>query len=249
MAGFMRGFLIYRYMEKRFWMRAKTVVKGWRMGDYLRQLSIVVVGIVISFWGSDLITDHVHQKEVRSTMQLVIEELRRNRDELKMYKQCITVDIRFSCLLTKCNLDLDKIPQDTLVRYDGFSSNLFSLSNRTDALDVMKGSSLMQYIPDKLLLQNVLQVYYDLKELTANTDIYYKYKQNLIMVPALNAAPDEKGKAFVDWNVRDRLSYLLRQQGVNNFVCAIEYMMNWNMIDVLIVEMEELIGALEKKYR
>lgn len=236
-------------MKKKVWLKAKTVIKSWHLGDYLRQLSIVVVGIVISFWGSDLITNRVHQKEVRNTMQLVIEELRRNRDELKRYEQWIAKDIRFSCLLTECNLNLDEIPQDTLVHYDGFSSQLFSLSNRTDALDVMKGSSLMQYIPDKLLLQNILQVYYDLEELTENTDIYYKYKQELIINPILNAHPDEKGKAFVDWDVRDRLSYLLQQQGVDNFVCTIEYLVNWNAIDVLIVELEELISVLEKKYR
>lgn len=236
-------------MKKSFLIKVKTVVKGWDIGDYLRQLSIVVAGIVISFWGSDLITDRVHQKEVRNTMQLVIEELRHNKDESKMYRQWIADDICFSRLLVKRGFNLDEIPQDTLIRYDGFSSQLFRLSNRTDALDVMKGSSLMQYISDKLLLQKILQAYYDLKELTENTDVYCKYKQDLIVASALSAHPDEKGNPFVDWDVRDRLSYLLQQQGVDNFVCSVEYLVNWNAIDVLIVDLENLIGVLTEKYR
>lgn len=42
--------------------KIKSTIKGWRLGDYFRQFSIVAAGIIVTFWGSDRITEYSRQK-------------------------------------------------------------------------------------------------------------------------------------------------------------------------------------------
>ena len=41
-------------MKNITWNKVKTTVKGWQVGDYIRQTSIVVIGVLITFAGSEL---------------------------------------------------------------------------------------------------------------------------------------------------------------------------------------------------
>ena len=44
--------------------KIKSTIKGWRLGDYFRQFSIVAAGIIVTFWGSDKVTEHRDRKSV-----------------------------------------------------------------------------------------------------------------------------------------------------------------------------------------
>ena len=153
--------------------KIKSTIKGWRLGDYFRQFSIVAAGIIVTFWGSDRITEYSRQKEVRAAMQLVAEELEYNRKELRNIKHLLDIDRNMSSLLIKHKMDISGIPRDTLTKYDKLFNNMNELSYRTDALDVLKGSSLMQYISDKRLLQDVLQIYFELGKRKKDIGDYY----------------------------------------------------------------------------
>ena len=142
-------------MGKTSFNRLNHKIKSWRIGDYFRQFSIVAAGIIVTFWGNDRITENARQKEVRATMQLVTEELE--------------------------YMDVSKIPTDTLWKYGKFFNNMDEFSYRTDALDVLKGSSLMQYIPDKRMLQDVLQTYFELGRKQKDVSDYYAAKTDVIM--------------------------------------------------------------------
>ena len=58
-------------MKKITWSKVKTIVKGWRLGDFVRQVAVVVIGVVITFMGSDLITQNSERKDIRSTLSLI----------------------------------------------------------------------------------------------------------------------------------------------------------------------------------
>lgn len=72
--------------------KIKSTIKGWRLGDYFRQFSIVAAGIIVTFWGSDKLTAHARQKEVQSVMQLVADELKSNRKSLMGVKSLLDID-------------------------------------------------------------------------------------------------------------------------------------------------------------
>ena len=41
-------------MKNITWNKVKTTVKDWQVGDYIRQTSIVVIGVLITFVGSEV---------------------------------------------------------------------------------------------------------------------------------------------------------------------------------------------------
>ena len=104
--------------------KIKSAIKDWRLGDYFRQFSIVAAGIIVTFWGSDKLTEHTRQKEVRAVMQLVAEELEHNREELHDIRRLLNIDIHMSSLLLERKMDISEIPMDTLWKYDKLFNNI-----------------------------------------------------------------------------------------------------------------------------
>ena len=132
------------------------------------------------------ITENARQKEVRATMQLITEELEYNKQELRNIKHLLDIDIHMSLLLKEHDMDVSKIPTDTLWKYGKLFNNMDEFSYRTDALDVLKGSSLMQYIPDKRMLQDVLQTYFELGRKQRDVGDYYATKTDALMSAAMS---------------------------------------------------------------
>lgn len=62
-------------MEKSHW--------GWKIGDYFLQLSVIILGIIVTFMVSDVVTDCAERREIVSALQLVEDELELNKQELK----------------------------------------------------------------------------------------------------------------------------------------------------------------------
>lgn len=229
------------------WNKAKARIKNWRLGDYFRQFSIVAAGIIVTFWGSDRITENARQREVRATMQLVVEELEYNRQELRQVKRLLDIDIHMSQLLKEQDWDVSKIPVDTLWKYGKLFNNMSEYSYRADALDVLKGSSLMQYIPDKRMLQDVLQIYFELSEKRKDVGEYYKTKIDVLMGAA-------KSRDFTrifdrDDSLRDQALYLMQYREFSNFVIMVPGFLYWKEFDELDERLDKQIEVLRSKYK
>lgn len=227
--------------------KIKSAIKDWRLGDYFRQFSIVAAGIIVTFWGSDKLTEHTRQKEVRAVMQLVAEELEHNREELHDIRRLLNIDIHMSSLLLERKMDISEIPMDTLWKYDKLFNNIAEFFYRTDALDVLKGSSLMQYIPDKRLLQDVLQAYFELERRRKDVSDYYAAKTNVIMGTAMSQKTEDVLRS--DRNYRDEVLFLLGHNNFNNFVIMVPGLLNWDDFDKLDELLDRQIQTLKAKYK
>ena len=227
--------------------KIKSAIKDWRLGDYFRQFSIVAAGIIVTFWGSDKLTEHTRQKEVRAVMQLVAEELEHNREELHDIRRLLNIDIHMSSLLLERKMDISEIPMDTLWKYDKLFNNIAEFFYRTDALDVLKGSSLMQYIPDKRLLQDVLQAYFELERRRKDVSDYYAAKTHVIMGTAMSQKTEDVLRS--DRNYRDEVLFLLGHNNFNNFVIMVPGFLNWDDFDKLDELLDRQIQTLKAKYK
>ena len=234
-------------MKETTWTKVKTTVKSWRVGDYIRQFSIVVAGIIVTFLGSDLITEHTRQKEVRATMLLVAEELKYNRGELHRIKNLLDIDIHMSRLLVNQAMDISEIPGDTLWKYGKLFNNMDDFIYRTDALEVLKGSSLMQYISDKRVLQDVLQTYFELGRKKKDIGDYYATKTNVLMSFALSAC--RKDILNDNRTFRGEISFLLKHDNFVNFVIMVPGFLNWYEFDELDEMLDKQIQVLKTKYK
>ena len=227
--------------------KIKTTIKGWKLGDYFRQFSIVAAGIIVTFWGSDLISENTRQKEVRATMQLVAEELEYNKQELHRVRSLLDIDIHMSRLLMEHDMNISEISVDTLWKYGKLFNNMDEFSNRNDALDVLKGSSLMQYIPDKRMLQDVLQVYYELGKKKKDVGDYYAVKTDVLMGLALSAG--RKDVLGNNRTFKDEVAYLLKHDNFINFVIMVPGFLYWHEFDELDERLAKQIQVLKAKYK
>lgn len=235
-------------METRFsWSKIKTTIKGWKLGDYFRQFSIVAAGIIVTFWGSDRITENARQKEVRATMQLVADELEYNKQELHRVRSLLDIDIHMSRLLMEHDMNISEISVDTLWKYGKLFNNMDEFSNRNDALDVLKGSSLMQYIPDKRMLQDVLQAYYELGKKKKDVGDYYAVKTDVLMGLALSAG--RKDVLGNNRTFKDEVAYLLKHDNFINFVIMVPGFLYWHEFDELDEMLDKQIQVLRAKYK
>jgi len=234
-------------MGQNGWDKIKNVIRSWKLGDYFRQFSIVAAGIIVTFWGSDKITEHSRQKEVQATMQLVAEELEYNKEELRKIKRLLDIDIHMSNLLKEHDMDVSKIPGDTLWKYGKLFNNFDEFSYRTDALDVLKGSSLMQYIPEKRMLQDVLQVYFELGRKKKDVGDYYRIKNDVLMSLALSAG--RQNVLSDDRTFKDEVSYLLKHDNFINFVIMVSGFLYWDEFDELDEMLDKQIQTLKTKYK
>lgn len=234
-------------MGQNGWDKIKNVIRSWKLGDYFRQFSIVAAGIIVTFWGSDKITEHSRQKEVQATMQLVAEELEYNKEELRKIKRLLDIDIHMSNLLKEHDMDVSKIPGDTLWKYGKLFNNFDEFSYRTDALDVLKGSSLMQYIPEKRMLQDVMQVYFELGRKKKDVGDYYRIKNDVLMSLALSAG--RQNVLSDDRTFKDEVSYLLKHDNFINFVIMVSGFLYWDEFDELDEMLDKQIQTLKTKYK
>ena len=234
-------------MGKTSFNRLNHKIKSWRIGDYFRQFSIVAAGIIVTFWGNDRITENARQKEVRATMQLVTEELEYNRQELRNIKHLLDIDRNMSSLLIEHKMDISGIPADTLSKYDKLFNNMSELSYKTDALDVLKGSSLMQYISDKRLLQDVLQTYFELGRRKKDVSDYYAAKTDVIMKLAMSR--NFKFALKTNNNLLNQISFLISNDQFVNFVIMVPGFLYWEEFDELDEMLDKQIQTLKAKYK
>ena len=233
-------------MGKTSFNRLNHKIKSWRIGDYFRQFSIVAAGIIVTFWGNDRITENARQKEVRATMQLITEELEYNKQELRNIKHLLDIDIHMSLLLKEHDMDVSKIPTDTLWKYGKLFNNMDEFSYRTDALDVLKGSSLMQYIPDKRMLQDVLQTYFELGRKQRDVGDYYATKTDALMSAAMSR---ELAHVFDgDDSLRDQALFLVQYKKFINYVNMVPGFLYWHEFDELDERLAKQIQVLKAAF-
>lgn len=63
--------------------KIKRISVEYKFGDFFRNFIAVILGIVITFAGSDYISERNTQKEVEKSLMLVKSELMLNRKEMK----------------------------------------------------------------------------------------------------------------------------------------------------------------------
>ena len=230
--------------------KIKSTIKGWRLGDYFRQFSIAAAGIIVTFWGSDKLTAHARQKEVQSVMQLVADELKSNRKSLMGVKSLLDIDIHMSALLIEHRVDISTIPSDTLVKYKKFFSNMSTFDYSTDALDVLKGSSLMQYIPDKRLLQSILQTYHKMGKLQKNVTEYYQMKNDAVMTHLSSIKKEHRLRIISSkGNFEENILSLLNKDTFVNYTALVPNFLDWEEFSDLEQVLGEQIRIIEAKYK
>lgn len=201
-------------MKKSF----KKRLKGWKIGDYVRQFSIVTGGVLLTLWLTTKITDAAKQREVRQALHLVSFELNENQNVIANYKQRYNEDKWIAQRLMDADFALDGFPTDTVEFYSrritGGMGKPDLLS--TDALEMLKTTGLASHIADKQLLTDLLRCYKRLAAFDDLVGLYYQQRQQVILPVQMennhwnSPIRDAFEKTLADKNVQNWLGILPR---------------------------------------
>ena len=226
--------------------KKKKFFPAWSWHEYVLQLSVVIVGIVVTFAGSGLIERLRQARDVRAAMMLVHSELETNRMKIHEVWDWIQREADAYRILAENRRDLKAIPQDTMASFVPVFGRLLSFHPRQDAFEVLKNSGLMASVRDKDFLLAVTQGYATLAELEENVGLYFKLKAEAQgdMSKAFNNAQREmyySGEMYGMWNC------ILSVPSSCDFILSAPYFFPEGYTEGLLRDVGRAVRAIEAK--
>lgn len=231
-------------MKKILWKRITLLFKNRRIGDFVCNFTAVVLGIILTFMGSDWIEKRNTQRDVKSALHLVKAELQTNRETILSGKQRVEREIRAAQFLLRNKDSLLVVSKDSLEYYSNMPFQTSFITFTTDALELMKSSALFPQIKDRQLGLSIIQAYASIK----SADVLYTTYQTL--KKERNDCLD--AKLEVKRIYAQKLSFALlwgRLLAIDegyDLLVQIPNMINPESFDYFIKEIDSTIQAIEK---
>lgn len=161
----------------------KKQLKRWKIGDYVRQFSIVTGGVLLTLWLTARIAETAKQREVRQAMQLVALELYGNAEIIRMYGNLYEEEARIARRIMEKEFSPAAFPVDTASYYaqkiTGGLHRPFRFS--TDALEMLKTSGLTAHIADKQQVIDLLRSYNRIESFDSTIALYFDLRKEALL--------------------------------------------------------------------
>lgn len=126
---------------------------------FIANILAVILGIVITFSIQGFIDKRNEKENVRSALQLVENELKDCRDELQHHVEKMELESKASEYILEHSDDLFGCPKDSLSYYYHEIVTINYVTMPSDALELLKTSSLFQAIGNNDLSVKILRAY------------------------------------------------------------------------------------------
>lgn len=227
--------------------RLEYTFENWQISNYIRQLSIVVLGIIITFVGSDFINSYVKQQEVKAVMLLIKEELKYNQHKLMNIKDNVTSLDRLGEILRQANFDYKDIPKDTLAKYWRSLNTFRSFNYSSNSIEVLKNSSLMQYVSDKAFLISLMESYESINGLQGTINMFYERKTKF-WDSIIESLSEDQLKVLATNDIENNYSVIFSFDEAKKYIRGIEGFFNPSAFDDFNEKLDVLILSIEQKY-
>ena len=213
----------------------------FRPGDYLRELSVVILGVAVTFAGSAMIPNHTVRKNLKENMRLIKIELEKNVMKLHEAMDYIAADVHIGREML--SRDYRSIPPDTLRMYAHAISYLQPYSYTDDALEMLEASALMPDVRNKHLLLYIIRCYEAFGNFGSVMDFYNSKKRG-----ALTYNDDKDYLVFRDGSVYDRWGLWLESDYMCEFLSVNGTIVDEEAIEAVLGEIQKVIDGIEEEY-
>lgn len=200
-------------MKKETKSKIRLFLTELRISEYIRQLSIVVVGIIITFAGSDWINEYNTQKKLKKALQLVKSELILNRQGIKEIAERYEEETRAGLYLKRYKPNPLEANPDSMEVYLYIPFQMTKFGYNEDAMAMLKNSTLVQQIANQEIALELIKTYNEIAKVSGNFNFYADNKKEcqdaLSKNPAYklqysklienNASPSEKYQCYVKY--------------------------------------------------
>ena len=144
------------------------------IGKYLRELSVIIIGIAVTLITGLWINSQNNGKDIKLYLENIKMELQNNLDDINMAKEYYDLASLYSdYLLTNKTQNLDP---DTLSKYNVLIKAIPFFTYKTSAFDMLKASGMMRLIKDKSKVKSIWDCYDQLEFLKMTNDFYIQRK-------------------------------------------------------------------------
>lgn len=224
----------------------KKRIGRWRIGDYLRQFSIVTGGVLLTLWLTARITDSAKQREVSQTMQLITLELRDNLRIIRWYEARYNDEKRAAEQLQRNGYDASHLAADSVERYRICLTNGMGKPYRflTDAQELFKTTGTAAEIADKRIVIDLLRSYNDLMSFDNAMGLYYEQRTKTLVPLQM-----EDDRSMDDAKADRRFERLLSAPSMRGWLATLPRAFDSLYFDRAAAKLEKMIDKLEKRYR
>lgn len=223
----------------------KKRLSRWKIGDYVRQFSIVTGGVLLTLWLTGKIAESSKQREVRQAMQLVTLELRSNLKIIRQYEWLYDNEKRVALHLKEHDFSPAGLPADTLELYWKRITNGMGKPYRflTDGLEMLKTTGIASHIADKQVVIDLLRSYNDIGEFDDTMELYYGQRSETLVPHQMgkNSLPDAIG-------LDKRFATILADKAVQGWLRAIPRAYDADYFNCCAEKIEKMITELEIRY-
>jgi len=136
-----------------------NILKQFDLVGFLSNILAVILGIVITFSIQSIIDNKNEKENVKSALTLVKEELEGCKSDLESCAYYLDQEQYVSKYFDEHAANLKSCPEDTLQQYWGLFSSEMILTLPSDALELLKTSSLFPAIDDNSLSLKIIRAY------------------------------------------------------------------------------------------
>lgn len=213
--------------------------------SYFRELSVVIIGILITLAITTTINNHNRQRELKGMLTLVKEELIENRQTLESIKEKWEKEQHLFQLLRVNRKDITQIPADTLNDYTFAIGSLYRFNAKNESYDVLKSSILIQYIKEKKLQYSLSALYSSFSSLDNQLKSYSERKANLSF-PLLEEMNDEQiEESIYKNNAVDFFQLAIKNDAYRKFLITGGTILSPGYMDEILAALTEMIREME----
>lgn len=145
---------------------------GW-WNDYLTEISVIIIGLGITYYGDSLMQDYQDGQEDLEAIRMIRRELVSDLNELRQIQAYSLKEIRFSESLKQVLLENRVMEEDSVKTFYNQHRLYYYWFLKTNAFEMLRESSSMQRL-DKQLLTQLFGCY---EQLEVMKDIEKRYRE------------------------------------------------------------------------
>lgn len=221
-------------------------LKWMDIASYLRELSIVIIGILITLSITTAINNYSRQKELTGMLSLVTDELIENQRALEWTKMRWQGEQQLYTMLRENITDVLRIPTDTFRHYAYTVGTIYDFQAKDESFDVLKNSVLKQYIQEKELIYELSAIYRYFNQLNTQLTIYTNQKKE-DAIPIMFELNEEELQRIIDEN--DAGVYYdtaIKNKRFRKFIITSGTILNKGIFEETLHNLTELIRKMEE---
>ena len=154
-------------------MKSKKSMRSIR--KYLRELSVVVVGIALTLGVNAWINHRNSKKDLERYLNTIKLELKNNTEQIEYEINALDESVSYTRYLL--SHDKEFLDADTIQKYEFAITHHRTYNPKYNAFEMFKSSGSMRLINNKELLLSIWEVYREIEGFRDEFQAYYQYKK------------------------------------------------------------------------